>query len=171
MSDTEASEWKAGQPATGAERPLTPVHPSYLTLLRLHAAIAAIPLVIAALVLEAAAGPLPNGLVIAPALLLAAWMVVRLPLRRHVARGYDLAADRLRVVRGLWFRSDTVVPFGRVQHIDIDQGALERGLGLATLTVHTAGTHNASVRLPGLAAAEAERMREVIAAHIKRELS
>ncbi|MFA9200751.1 MAG: PH domain-containing protein [Cypionkella sp.] len=152
------------------ERGLTPLHPNYITLLRLRTAIAAVPFAIGALVLEGAADRLPGGVLIGPVLVLAALAIARVPLRRHAARGYDLAADRLRVVRGLWFRSDTVVPLGRVQHIDIDQGALERGLGLATLTVHTAGTHNASVSLPGLAAAEAEAMRETIAAHIKREL-
>ena len=41
--------------------------------------------------------------------------------------------------------------------------------GLATLVVHTAGTHNASVALPGLAQADAASMRESIRAHIKRE--
>jgi len=80
-----------------------------------------------------------------------------------------MGADRLRVVRGLLFRSDTVVPFGRVQHIDVDQGPLERYYGLATLTLHTAGSHNASVHLPGLLNEDAAAMREVIRAHIKRE--
>lgn len=150
-------------------RALTPLHPNHVKLLRVQAAIVAAPLAIGALVLEAAVDLLPTGAIIAPVLLIAAWAIVRVPLRRHAARGYDLGADRLRVVRGLWFRSDTVVPFGRVQHIDIHQGALERAFGLATLTVHTAGTHNASVPLPGLAEADAAAMRQAIARHIKRE--
>ena len=153
-----------------AERGLTPLHPNHVKLLRLQAAILAIPFAIAALVLEVASDFLPTGVIIGPVLLAAAWAIVRVPLRRHAARGYDMSDDRLRVVRGLWFRSDTVVPFGRVQHIDINQGALERAFGLATLTVHTAGTHNASVSLPGLADGDAAAMREAIRAHIKREM-
>jgi membrane protein YdbS with pleckstrin-like domain len=148
---------------------LTPLHPNYVKLLRAQAAIMAAPFAIAALVLEAAVDLVPTGVIIGPVLLIAAWAIVRVPLRRHAARGYDMGADRLRVVRGLWFRSDTVVPFARVQHIDIHQGALERAFGLATLTVHTAGTHNASVSLPGLAEPDAAAMREAIAKHIKRE--
>jgi len=151
------------------ERALTPLHPNHIKLLRLQAAIAAVPFAIGAVVLETAVDAVPTGAIIGPILLIAAWAIARVPLRRHAARGYDLGDDRLRVVRGLWFRSDTVVPFGRVQHIDIHQGALERGLGLATLTVHTAGTHNASVSLPGLAEADAAAMRATIAQHIKRE--
>ena len=73
------------------------------------------------------------------------------------------------MVRGLLFRSDTVVPFGRVQHIDVDRGPLERYYDLSTLTLHTAGSHNASVHLPGLNHDDALAMRETIRAHIKRE--
>ena len=90
-------------------------------------------------------------------------------LRRYLARGYDLATDRLRVVRGLMFHSDTVVPFGRVQHIDVDQGPIERYYGIATLTLHTAGSHNSSVALPGIGHDDALAMRETIRAAIKRD--
>ena len=99
----------------------------------------------------------------------ATYALVRVPLRRYNARGYSLAEERLRVVRGVFFRADTVVPFGRVQHIDVGQGPLERAYGLATLTVHTAGTHNASVSLPGLRHADATAMREDIRAAIRRD--
>ena len=111
----------------------------------------------------------PRGAIVVPVLLIALWLIVRVPLRRYQARGYQLGEDRLRVVRGLVFRSDTVVPFGRVQHIDVHQGPLERGYGLATLVLHTAGNHNASVTLPGLGHDDAMAMREAIRAHVKRE--
>jgi len=150
------------------DRALTPLHSNHVKLLRVQAALMALPVTVAALVAEVA-GFLPRGAVIGPVLLVAAWLILRVPLRRHAARGYDMGADRLRVVRGLWFHSDTVVPFGRVQHIDLHQRPLERAFGLATLTVHTAGTHNASVSLPGLTPADAAAMREAIRAHIKRE--
>ena len=80
-----------------------------------------------------------------------------------------MSADRLRVVRGILFHSDTVVPFGRVQHIDVDQGPIERALGIATRTLHTAGNHNASVTLPGLREDLARDIREDIRARIKRD--
>jgi len=95
--------------------------------------------------------------------------VIRVPLRRYHARGYDMGADRLRVVKGILFRSDSVVPFGRIQHIDVHQGPLQRAYGISSLIVHTAGTHNSSVLLPGLGNDTAVEMREEIRAHIKRE--
>ena len=147
---------------------LTALHPNHVKVLRLATAIATIPFVIGSVVLEFA-GLLPTGVFVAPVLLAAAFTIARTPLRRYAVRGYVMGEDRLRVVRGLWFRSDTVVPFGRVQHIDVDQGPLERAYGLATLTLHTAGNHNASVALPGLAEADARAMRETIRARIGRD--
>ncbi len=147
---------------------LTPLHPNHVKAMRVATLLAAVPFVIGALVLEVA-GFLPTGVFIVPVLLAAVLIVIRAPMRRYMARGYVMGEDRLRVVRGLWFRSDTVVPFGRVQHIDVHQGPLERAYGLATLTLHTAGSHNASVSLPGLADADARAMRETIRAQIRRD--
>ena len=147
---------------------LTPLHPNYVKVVRLATLAGALPFVVVALILEFA-DKLPRGSFLAPVLLAVLYLIIRVPLRRYQARGYQFGADRLRVVRGLLFRSDTVVPFGRVQHIDVNQGPIERGYGLATLVLHTAGTHNSSVTLPGLAHADALAMREEIRAHVKRE--
>ena len=150
------------------EEALTPLHPNYVKAVRVGTAVFTLPFMIGALMLEAA-GVLPRGSFVVPVLLLALYAIIRLPLRRYQARGYQMGGDRLRVVRGLIVRSDTVVPFGRVQHIDVHQGPLERAYGLATLVLHTAGNHNASVALPGLGHDDAMAMREEIRAHVKRE--
>ena len=57
---------------------------------------------------------------------------------------------------------------GRVQHIDVTRGPLERYFGLATLVLHTAGTHNASIRISGLGEDDALAMRETIRETIAR---
>ncbi len=149
---------------------LTPLDPAYKAMLRLQLGVLAVVLLAAATVAEIVI-PGWTGVVWTPVLALAAYVLLRLPLRRYHARGYSLAGARLRVVRGVLFRADTVVPFGRVQHIDVGQGPLERAYGLATLTVHTAGTHNASVSLPGLRHADALAMREDIRAEIARAVT
>ena len=147
---------------------LTPLDPRYKSMMRLVAAIFAVVLLIAATVAEIAI-PGWTGVIWLPVVLVAAYLVLYLPMRRYAARGYSLEEERLRVVRGLLFHSDTIVPFGRVQHIDVDQGPIERAYGLATLTVHTAGSHNASVSLPGLAHDDALAMREEIRTAIRRD--
>ena len=147
---------------------LTPLDPAYKTVLRISGALLSVPLLIAAAIAEFVV-PGWTGVFLGPVALIALWLILRVPLRRYAARGYALGEERLRVVGGVMFHTDTVVPFGRVQHIDVDQGPLERAYGLATLTVHTAGTHNASVSLPGLAHADALAMRESIRAAIRRD--
>ena len=160
-----------GQPLDDGDV-LTRLHPNYTHALRVRATLTAIPFLIGALVLETALrdkGFAPGGIIAGPVLLIALALIIRIPARRYSARGYQISADRLRVVRGLLFRSDTVVPFGRVQHIDVHQGPLDRFFGIATLTLHTAGNHNASVALPGLGEELAREMREEIRAYIRRE--
>ncbi|MGY6550879.1 MAG: PH domain-containing protein [Erythrobacter sp.] len=155
-----------------AEAELTRLHPNYVWALRLKLLVAAVPLLIGALVAEGAlaeAGVLSAGMLSGPVLVILIILFIRMPMRRYNARGYQMSDDRLRVVRGLLWHSDTVVPFGRVQHIDVHQGPIDRFFGLATLTLHTAGNHNASVDLPGLGEALARTMREDIRSHIKRE--
>ena len=150
------------------EGELTPLHPNFVKVVRWSAILTALP-VLAVVSAWEVLGLVPRGVVIVPVLLLLAWFIVRIPLRRYAARGYSTEGDRLRVVRGLLWRKDTVVPFGRVQHIDVARGPLERHYGLATLVVHTAGTHNASVSLPGLGLEDAVRMREAIREKIRRD--
>ena len=149
---------------------LTPLEPAYLTIMRIRNAVSAMALVAGAMALEFAT-EFVAGLFVLPALLFLAIWVLLVPRRQFRRKGFRMGADRLRVVSGYLFHSDTVVPFGRVQHLDVLQGPLERMFGLATLVLRTAGSHNASVVLHGLKHDRAVEMRETIRSHIKRELS
>ncbi len=163
------SEQEIDTPAPEAQDDaLTRLHPNHEKAMRVQGVGFAIPALVAAGIADWAL-PLFPGAIFLVVLGIAIVLVLRLPHRRFTARGFAMSDDRLRVVRGLLFRSDTVVPFGRVQHIDVDRGPLERYYDLATLTLHTAGSHNASVHLPGLNHDDALAMRETIRAHIKRE--
>jgi len=159
--------------ALAGEAELTKLDPNFVPAMRVEAMFFWVPALIGALIadgaLQANEAPVPFGLVSAIVLVFALVFVIRLPARRYQARGYHMSADRLRVVRGILWHSDTIVPFGRVQHIDVNQGPVERFFDIATLTVHTAGTHNASVQLPGLKHETATSMREDIRARIKRD--
>ena len=147
---------------------LTPLDPAYKTLLRVEAGILALLIMVGISVASLAVSDIILWAGV-PALLVIGYLVIRLPYRRWASRGYSLAEERLRFVKGVLFHADTVVPFGRVQHIDVQQGPLERAFDLATLTVHTAGNHNASVQVPGLKHTDAVAMRETIRAAIRRD--
>ncbi|RVQ69537.1 hypothetical protein EKN06_05050 [Croceicoccus ponticola] len=140
----------------------------HATVLQIETAIGIAPLIVGAIVAELVLG-WPTGIVIGPIAVVALALILSLPMRRYRRKGYATTGDRLRYVQG-WIRhSDTVVPFGRVQHIDVKQGLIERWFGLATLVVHTAGMHNASVAVPGLSRQTAVDIREAISARIRRE--
>lgn len=153
---------------------MQPLNRGQLHVLRIRAAAAAAALVgvvlIADLVFLSRTG-FPVGVATgAAALLLGAWAVI-VPERRYRSWGYRMTEDELIVQRGLWLRARTVVPFGRVQHIDVTQGPLERWFALGTLILHTAGTRGSAVGLPGLAFEEAGRMRDIIRAQIRQDLA
>ena len=152
---------------------MTPLHPNQVWVLRIRAGIAWIFLLIGLSILDRSLpgdAPVAPGLIPGLAALLALGGVVLLPKRRWRAWGYREEEDELHIRYGLWTRVRTVVPFGRVQHIDVAQGPVERGFGLATLVLHTAGTRGASVPLPGLLFDDAEQMRDRIRAKIRQDL-
>ncbi|UNK41841.1 PH domain-containing protein [Luteimonas sp. S4-F44] len=100
--------------------------------------------------------------------LLPAW-TVWIARRRWLRTRWRLDDDGLGIRRGHLWRSDVRVPGNRVQHLDIRRGPLERAFGLSTLTVHTAGTRNSAVALSGLDHAQAERLRDALAARAARD--
>ena len=146
--------------------PMKPLDPAYVKVMRLGAALFCSFLLIGALVLEIGPLAVPGAFLI-PVAFFSAWWVLVVPSRRYRRWRYALGDDRLRVERGYFFYTDTVVPLGRIQHIDVEQGPIMRRYGLATLTVHTAGHHGASVSLPGLRHEVAVAMRESIRENIK----
>jgi membrane protein YdbS with pleckstrin-like domain len=72
---------------------------------------------------------------------------------------YAEREDELLVTHGVMFRELVVVPYGRMQFVDVTAGPLERSLGLATLRLHTAAAAS-DARIPGLPRAEADRLRD-----------
>ena len=166
-------EHDSGDPARRYNQGLTPLHPPQKSLIRINMAIRALILLVLGLAAEILLWvqlEVQSGLVFVPVALLAAAQVIVLPGRIYRRWGYDMGDEQLRVLRGFLWRTDTIVPFNRIQHIDVAQGPLQRLFDLSTLIVHTAGTHNSIVSLPGLATADAEAMRETIKGHIRQDM-
>lgn len=151
---------------------LTPIEPAQKLVMRLGALIPALMLAVAGAALGTAAR-VRLGWPGWPLFLLAGaaalWVLLIAPARRWAAWGWMLGADELHVARGVWTKVHTVVPLARVQHIDVAQGPVERAAGVARLVLHTAGSANAVVVLPGVSRATAESLRDTIRAHIRAE--
>ncbi|MFD4607987.1 PH domain-containing protein [Streptomyces sp. NPDC088337] len=72
---------------------------------------------------------------------------------------YAERADDLLISRGVLWREETVVPYGRMQLVEVTSGPVERHFGLATVQLHTAAAATDAI-IPGLDPAEAERLRD-----------
>src|SRR5579862_1821559 len=82
--------------------------------------------------------------------------------RRYLAWAYQERAEDLVVSRGVMFRRLSVVPYGRMQFVDVTAGPWERLFGLSTVKLHTAAAAS-DARIPGLEPAEAARLRDRLA--------
>jgi uncharacterized protein len=82
--------------------------------------------------------------------------------RRYRSWGYAEREDDLLVRRGIAFTRLSVVPYGRMQFIDVTAGPLERLFDLATVRLHTAAAAT-DARIPGLAEDEAARLLDRLA--------
>lgn len=79
---------------------------------------------------------------------------------RHAS--WRLLDSGLEIRRGVWWQHRIAIPVARVQHVDVSQGPLQRMFDLGKLTIHTAGTTNASVELDGLAHGQAMQLRDLL---------
>ncbi|GAA1556491.1 PH domain-containing protein [Kribbella lupini] len=76
---------------------------------------------------------------------------------------YAEREDELLVSHGIMFRQLVVVPYGRMQFVDVAAGPLERSYGIATVELHTA-TPATDAKIPGLHPDEASRLRDRLSA-------
>jgi uncharacterized protein len=82
--------------------------------------------------------------------------------RRVRAWAYCEREDDLMVRRGVMISRLSVIPYGRMQFIDVIAGPIERAFGLATVRMHTAAA-SSDARIPGLPHEEAARLRDRLA--------
>jgi membrane protein YdbS with pleckstrin-like domain len=72
---------------------------------------------------------------------------------------FRFAPGALELRYGVWFRTVSAVPYHRIQQIDIEQGPIERRLGIVTLSLTTASSASDGW-IPGIHADEADGIRE-----------
>jgi membrane protein YdbS with pleckstrin-like domain len=97
----------------------------------------------------------------AVALLLAGWAWWMIG-RQVSAWGYAERDDDLLVRHGLMWREIVVVPYGRMQYVDVQAGPVDRVFGIARVQLYTASAAT-DARIPGLTPGEASRLRDRLA--------
>jgi membrane protein YdbS with pleckstrin-like domain len=128
---------------------------------RLLAAVACAVVAVLSIALAVLVGPaeIVVGAVVAAGVLAWAWWLAG---RQVAALSYAEREDDLLVRKGVAFRSVVVVPYGRMQFVDVQAGPLARRLGFATVQLHTASP-GTDASIPGLVPDEAARLRDRLA--------
>ncbi|MEU2616228.1 PH domain-containing protein [Micromonospora sp. NPDC007271] len=132
----------------------------WVELIRLGILLAVVLVVLA--VAWAVTGQWLLGAALGVVLLLAAWRAVTIVRAVH-AWGYAERENDLLVRHGLLVRRLSIVPYARMQFVDVTAGPLERAFDLATVQLHTAAAAS-DARVPGLRPAEASRLRDRLTA-------
>ena len=68
------------------------------------------------------------------------------------------------VRRGIMFRRLDIVPYGRIQYVDVHEGPIARKLGVAAIQLHTAAA-DTDASLDGLPASQAAELRDLLVAN------
>ena len=141
-----------------------PVSPKLTTARRITLFLVLVPLLLLGLVVAAL---VPESRAVVAALVVlwlvgavwATWLIGR----RVRSFGYAERDDDLVVTSGIMFRRLVIVPYGRMQLVDITAGPLDRALGVATVQLHTAAA-STDATIPGLPPDEAAGLRDRLAA-------
>jgi membrane protein YdbS with pleckstrin-like domain len=119
-----------------------------------------------ALVIGAAVSAVTGQLVVLVIALVGAglaWILASRYMARRVRSWRYLEREQeLLVSRGVMFQHLSLVPYGRMQTIEVTAGPVERSFHLATVRLHTASAAT-DARIPGLSVAEAARLRDRLA--------
>jgi len=137
-----------------------PVSPALARLRRLlllgWGALLLVAVVVAGVVLSLPAWLWVTAAVVVVAALVSGWVLIG---RNAAWWGYAERDDELYVKHGAMFRSLVVVPYGRMQYVDVHSGPLDQAFKVASVHLHTASP-GTSAKIPGLPAAEAARLRD-----------
>lgn len=154
----------AATPASQAY-PLRSLSPRSITLWRLTGVLRAVIFLAAALLVEWLVElPVRTGALGFVVVVAAIFWILLFPPMRYRSWRYALRESDLYLRHGVLFRTTSIVPHARIQHVDTHHGPLDRWLGLASVVVYTAGTRGAIIPIPALEAGQAEALRDRLAA-------
>lgn len=80
----------------------------------------------------------------------------------YYSKKYMLRLKDITYKSGWIWHSVTSVPYNRIQHVEIEQGPIEKIYGLSTLEVYTAGKSTSDLSIPGLESETAEKLKDFV---------
>jgi membrane protein YdbS with pleckstrin-like domain len=114
---------------------------------------------------------IPNSVFLISIIIVFLFVIIYVSLTKTIfnRKNYLIHNTYLSYKKGLLIRQMTVVPFSRIQHIEIDEGPFERFFKLSTLSIYTAGDSGKDLKISGLKKEQAQEIKELITAYIKDE--
>lgn len=77
-------------------------------------------------------------------------------------RGYALREKDISYKKGYIWRSAITIPFNRIQHTEIKEGAISRFFSLQTVKFYTAGGSTSDLQIAGLNKKDAQKVKEYV---------
>ena len=136
----------------------TAVSPKLATARRIGVAVVMVPVALVAAVTAVVGDPWWPWLIALGAVIVHGWSWIVIG-RQVRAIGYAERPEELLVRRGVLWRAVIVVPYARLQYVDVHAGPVDRRLGIARLQLHTASA-GTDAAIAGLPPADASRLRD-----------
>lgn len=98
-----------------------------------------------------------------PALvILLATIISRLVIKKSRLKGIALREHDMAFRSGLYWQQTVLLPYNRIQHVEVSSGPLQRKYGLSSLKFFTAGGSGVDLKVDGLSSERAEQVRSFI---------
>ncbi|MFT4797338.1 MAG: membrane protein YdbS with pleckstrin-like domain [Candidatus Azotimanducaceae bacterium] len=146
-----------------AYQPLSPAYPSVKT--GITALVFGIGIVVFLLFAFLLNFPLWIKLTLPSIVLLIAALMTRFALESARVKRFAIREHDILFESGVFWRSQTIQPLNRVQHVEISSGPIDKRFGLAEIHLFSSGSGSATYIIPGLPVSVAEDLREFVLRH------
>lgn len=85
-------------------------------------------------------------------------------------RAYAVREKDILYKRGLLSTTTTIMPFNRIQHVAMHEGAFSRIYSLAQLQIYTAGGSTSDIKISGIEKEKAESIKELLMQKIQNQI-
>lgn len=149
---------------------LTPLHPSYMNVVRFNIATAfGIVAIVAGLGFYFIEELQPYWLPVAIAYTVILLLTMLIATIRFKNSGFAFRRHDVIYRNGAIALTTTIIPYNRVQHVAIEEGWLSRKLGLAEVDIFTAGGQKSDIQIPGIKKEQAEKIKQLLMGKILKE--
>lgn len=155
------------------EVPFTPLHPKYKSVLLLNLSIFTSVTLVGAVIYASFNHDIVTPTIwtfISIGLLVLLGLVYFFALLGLKKKGFAFRNHDVLYRSGIIAISTMVIPYNRIQHVALHEGLISRYFGLAKVEIFTAGGSASDIKIPGIAKAQAEDIKQLLMGKIQKQL-